>query len=82
MQLRLNEVKGNKKLIISKILAQGELGKRIRDLGITPGTEIKVVGKAPLKDPIMVKFRNTVLALRNNEAGSILVDMAKENNEN
>ncbi len=47
-------------------------------MGITPGIDIKVVGKAPLQDPVMVKFRDTVLTLRNNEAESIIV--LSENN--
>ena len=75
MEIKLNNAKKNSKVKINAITAKGELGKRIRDLGITPGVEIKVVGEAPLKDPIMVKFRNTVLALRSEEANCILVEM-------
>ncbi len=78
MEITLRKTQKNKKYIVSHIAANGELGKRIRDMGITPGIDIKVVGKAPLQDPVMVKFRDTVLTLRNNEAESIIV--LSENN--
>lgn len=33
--------------VIRAISAQGELGRRIRDMGLVPGTEITVIGRAP-----------------------------------
>jgi ferrous iron transport protein A len=59
--------------IIIRIDARGELGRRIRDMGLVPGTPIQVQGRAPLKDPVAVKVRDCVLTLRNNEADRILV---------
>ncbi len=58
---------------ITRIIAKGELAKRIRDIGLNPGTELEVIGKAPLKDPVAVRVRNFTLALRNNEADHIFV---------
>ncbi|MBL6991564.1 MAG: ferrous iron transport protein A, partial [Bacteriovoracaceae bacterium] len=52
-------------------------GRRIRDMGIVPGTSIKMVGEAPLFDPVMVKYKDTVLTLRNNEADSIIVNAGR-----
>lgn len=61
--------------IISKVDARGELGRRIRDMGLVPGTPIEVQGRAPLKDPVTVKLRDCTLALRNNEADQIWVEV-------
>ena len=61
--------------VIVKVTATGELGRRIRDMGLVPGTPIHVQGRAPLKDPVAVRVRQFTLTLRNNEADYILVDV-------
>jgi len=61
--------------VIVKVTATGELGRRIRDMGLVPGTPIQVQGRAPLKDPVAVRVRQFTLTLRNNEADHIFVDV-------
>lgn len=58
---------------ICSVAAEGELGRRIRDMGLVPGAEIVVVGRAPLRDPVALRFRGFTLTLRNNEADWITV---------
>lgn len=58
---------------ICRVEAQGELGRRLRDMGLVPGTEVSVVGRAPLKDPVALRLRDFTLTLRNNEADHIAV---------
>ena len=59
--------------VISKVRVDGELGRRIRDMGLVPGTPILIQGRAPLKDPVAIRLRDFTLTLRNNEADHILV---------
>ncbi len=40
--------------------------------------QIRIQGRAPLKDPVAVKIRDYVLTLRNNEADGILVEVEEE----
>jgi Fe2+ transport system protein FeoA len=47
---------------------------RLLDLGFTPGEEITVVQHAPLGDPLVVRVRGAVLALRKREAAWIWVE--------
>lgn len=47
---------------------------RLLDLGFTPGEEISVTQWAPLGDPIVVRVRGALLALRKREAAWILVE--------
>jgi len=47
--------------------------RRLMELGIVPGTEIEVVRRAPLGDPIELRLRRVHLALRREEAASIHV---------
>ncbi len=58
---------------INGISAEGELGRRIRDMGLVPGVEIQVVGRAPLEDPVALRLMGFTLTLRNREADYIAV---------
>lgn len=58
---------------IAAITAEGEMGRRIRDMGIMPGVEVQVVGQAPLKDPVALRLLGFTLTLRNKEADYITV---------
>ena len=62
--------------VIASIRADGELGRRIRDMGLVPGTVVTVYGRAPLHDPVALKVGGTVVTLRNSEADHIMVTSA------
>lgn len=72
--ITLRQAQVNQKLRICSIDAPGELGRRIRDLGLMPGVELMVVGKAPLKDPVALRLRDFTLTLRNSEADHVVVE--------
>lgn len=69
----LRKAKVNQPLKIVTVSAAGELGRRIRDMGLIPGTECKVIGRAPLKDPVALRLKDFTLTLRNSEADHITV---------
>ncbi len=60
---------------ISAVKVGGELGRRIRDMGLVPGTDIKIQGRAPLYDPVALRVMGFTLTLRNNEADHIEVEV-------
>ena len=72
----LRHMRDNQTGVIKSIKANGELGRRIRDMGLVPGTEIKVQGRAPLYDPVALRLMGFTLTLRNNEADHIEVEVA------
>jgi ferrous iron transport protein A len=74
-KIPLRNMSSGQKGVISKVNANGELGRRIRDMGLVPGTPIWVQGRAPLRDPVAIRVRDFTLTLRNNEADHILVDV-------
>ena len=55
-QISLRQMQIHQKGTITTIAAAGELGRRIRDMGLVPNTEIEIVGKAPLKDPVALRL--------------------------
>ncbi|HOI95754.1 MAG TPA: FeoA family protein [Syntrophobacter fumaroxidans] len=71
----LRNMSAGQKGIIAKVKASGELGRRIRDMGLVPGTTFQVQGRAPLKDPVAIRIRNFTLSLRNSEADYIEVEV-------
>lgn len=58
---------------IEKVEAKGELGRRLRDMGLSPGVPLTMLGRAPLADPLEIKVRGFNLCLRNSEAEQVLV---------
>lgn len=66
--------------VIKAIKVGGELGRRIREMGLVPGTEITVQGRAPLNDPVALRVLDCTLTLRNNEADHILVEVVENRN--
>lgn len=59
---------------ISAVKATGEMGRRIREMGLIPGTRLTVTGRAPLNDPVALRINGHTLTLRNNEADFIFID--------
>jgi len=73
--MTMRQMKKNQLGIISAIRADGEMGRRIRDMGLVPGTEIKIQGRAPLHDPVALRLMGFTLTLRNSEADYIDVEV-------
>ncbi len=71
----MRQMKKNQSGTISAIRANGELGRRIRDMGLVPGTTIRIQGRAPLYDPVALRVMGCTLTLRNNEADFIEVEV-------
>lgn len=69
--MTLKELKPGQQGIVASIGTTGQMKRRIMDMGITPGVEIKVVKVAPLGDPIEVNVRGYELSLRKDEAQQI-----------
>jgi DtxR family Mn-dependent transcriptional regulator len=67
----LKNMKPGQKGIVLKVGSQGELKKRIIEMGITPGSVVEVERIAPLGDPIDVKIKGYHLSLRKEEAEKI-----------
>ena len=73
-RIGLRQMQAGQKGSIVSVNADGELGRRIRDMGLIPGAEVEVVGRAPLRDPVALRLPGFTLSLRNNEADYIVVE--------
>jgi ferrous iron transport protein A len=74
-KMKIRNMQVNQVGTISSVRVGGELGRRIRDMGLVPGTSIKIQGRAPLYDPVALRVKGFTLTLRNNEADHIEVEV-------
>jgi ferrous iron transport protein A len=73
MSCSINDLAIGESAVIEKVTAHGELGRRLRDMGLSPGIDLTMLGRAPLADPLEIKIRGFNLCLRVSEAKQILV---------
>jgi ferrous iron transport protein B len=60
--------------IILKIKGRGQFRQRLSEMGFIVGKKVKVIKKAPLRDPIEYKIMGSHISLRNTEAQLIQVE--------
>ena len=73
MKKRLSELKPGEKGVVSKVVGDREIRRRLLDMGLTRGTEIIVVRRAPLGDPVEFLLKGYNLSLRKKESENIYV---------
>lgn len=56
---------------ISSVSLSGPMRKRLRDLGMIEGTQVKCLQKGPSGDPIAFFVRGTAIAIRRQDASCI-----------
>ncbi len=73
--INMRHMKKGQEGVIRAVSSEGELGRRIRDMGLVPGTPVQIRGREPLKDPVALRLMGFTLTLRNNEADYIQVEV-------
>ena len=59
---------------VKRLYGEGAVRRRIMDMGVTKGVEIRVRRVAPLGDPIEVSIRGYQLSLRRADADMIEIE--------
>ncbi|MGN1295725.1 MAG: ferrous iron transport protein A [Bacilli bacterium] len=72
--MKLSELPINEEHIIAKVNGQGALRHRLLEMGIIPGTKIKISKVAPLGDPLQIHIRGYELSIRKSDAELIEVE--------
>ena len=73
MEKRLSELKPGERGVVSKVVGDREVRRRLLDMGLTRGTEIIVVRRAPLGDPVEFLLKGYNLSLRKRESENVYV---------
>ena len=74
---KLSELNVGERGVVVNIVGKGALIRRLLDMGIVRGVEIRVVRKAPLGDPIEFEIKGYYLSLRRDEASHVFIEVVK-----
>lgn len=73
--IALNRLPVGQKARVLSILLEGNARKRLMDLGMIEGTEVRALYKSPAGNPIAYMIRGAVIALRTDVSEKILVSI-------
>jgi ferrous iron transport protein A len=70
----LGQAKKGDVVKIVKLHGEGAVKRRIMDMGLTKGVQVKIIKVAPLGDPVEITVRGYELSLRKADASMIEVE--------
>ncbi len=73
-QIRLSDVSVGESVTVLRLDNARPVAVRLLELGLLPGTEVRVVRRAPMGDPIELHLRDYSLSIRHEEASRIAVE--------
>ncbi len=76
--ITLDRLNLHESAVIASVEGEGALRRHLLDLGLTPGTRVRMVKMAPLGDPLGLFLRGYELSLRKEEARMITVNREAE----
>lgn len=56
---------------VQQVDGTDEISIRLMEMGLVPGTELRVLGLAPLGDPLEIEVRGYRLSIRKSEAARV-----------
>jgi Fe2+ transport system protein FeoA len=62
---------------VVRVAAEDDIGRRLLEMGVTPGVEIYRIGTAPLGDPLEFELRGYRLSLRKSEAQHVEIELCE-----
>lgn len=71
--MNLFELKIGQKCLIDKVYENGNIKRRLLDIGLIENTAVECVGVSPLGDPKAFLIRDAVIALRCADCSNILI---------
>lgn len=63
--------------VVSDVGGDRGVARRLMEMGVLPGTRLRVVRLAPLGDPIEIRLRSYSLSIRRAEARRVLVSAGR-----
>ncbi|MGI6363731.1 MAG: FeoA family protein [Bacillota bacterium] len=71
----LSQLPFGRRGVVRELRAGTGSRRRLLDLGLVVGTPVETVLRSPAGNPMAYDIRGTLIALRNAEAGQIIVDL-------
>ncbi len=70
---RLCDLRPGERAVVYKLSAEGGIRRRLLDIGLTPCTAVRCVGRSPCGDPSAYLIRGAVVAIRAEDGRSVWV---------
>jgi len=74
--MKMSEINPGEMARVQGLEAEGNIRRRLLDLGLVPGTLVENIRRSPLGDPSLYLIRGAMISLRKEEAS--LVKVLKE----
>ena len=75
MEKTLDNFIVGEKGVVKHVGGEGNIKRRLFDMGVTPGAEVYLRKRAPLGDPIEITLRGYELTLRKSEADVVTMEV-------
>jgi Fe2+ transport system protein FeoA len=72
---RLADVPLGSRAVIRSVAGADDVSLRLLEMGLTPGVEVRLVGRAPLGDPLEFDVRGYRLSVRKCEAAVVEIEL-------
>ncbi len=72
--MTLDELAQDDRARVTGVAGSDGVSLRLMEMGLTPGAVVRLVGTAPLGDPLELEVRGYRLSLRRSEAARVSVD--------
>lgn len=74
-QIAMNILRPGERGMVRRIALDGEMRRRLQDIGLICGTPVECIGRSPLGDPSAYRIRGAVIALRASDARRIVLEV-------
>ena len=76
-EMTLDVAAEHQELKVTEIMGSQAQKTKMLQMGLTPGTRVRILRRAPLADPVEIKVRGTHMVLRRDECQNIRVAGSK-----
>ena len=70
----LADLKEGQSATVLEVVGDDAVSQRLMEMGLTDGELVRMIGLAPMGDPIEFSVRGYRLTLRRNEAARVIID--------
>ena len=65
--------------MVLSVRGEDVITRRLMEMGVVPGVSVRMIKSAPFGDPLEINVRGYSLALRRNEAASVVLEKGAAN---
>ena len=77
--MTLAELEKGETSVVLAVSGENVITRRLMEMGVIPGVSVRMVKSAPFGDPVEINVRGYSLALRRNEAESVVLEKVTAN---